>query len=104
VPGLSDLERRCAAPFSLLMMRLNALIYDIPHGTLHKAARETTDDEVAQLPRSDWRPRVMGARLASGRVLLPDAVLPESAETSAGSLTAPRFVPFYGGGMDAAAV
>jgi hypothetical protein len=71
------------------MMGLNALSHDVPYGTLHEVARETTDDEVAQLLGSHWRPRVMGAWLASGRALLPDAVLLKSLETSAGSLTAP---------------
>ena len=89
MPGLSDLERRCVAPFYLSMMGLNALSHDVPYGTLHEVARETTDDEVAQLLGSHWRPRVMGAWLASGRALLPDAVLLKSLETSAGSLTAP---------------
>jgi len=76
-------------PFYLPMMGLNALTRDVPYGTLLEVSRETTDDEVAQLLGSHWRPRVMGAWLASGRALLPDAALLKSLETSAGSLTAP---------------
>jgi hypothetical protein len=86
---LSHLERRCVEPFYLSMMGLNALSSDVPYGTLHDVSQETTDDEVAQLLGSPWRPRVMGAWLASGRALLLDAALLESLQTSAGSLTAP---------------
>jgi hypothetical protein len=89
VPGLSALERRCVVPFYLTMMRLNALSYDVPFDTLREVTRQTTDEEVAQLLGSPWRPRVMGAWLASGRTPRLEAALLKSLETSAGSLTAP---------------
>jgi hypothetical protein len=104
VPGLSDLERRCAAPSYLSMMGLNALSHDVPYGTLREVGRETTDDEVAQLLDSQWRPRVMGAWLASGRTLLPDVALLNSLETSAGSLTAPPLATVALHGLGANAV
>ncbi|WP_214109832.1 hypothetical protein [Acrocarpospora catenulata] len=59
--GLTDLERRCVSPFYLKMMGLNALRHDVLFDTLRKVARGTTDDEVAELLASHWRPRVMGA-------------------------------------------
>lgn len=65
--GPSELERRCVAPFYLKMMRLNALSNDVPVTVLREVARETTDEEVAQLLAGPWRPRVMGAWLAAGR-------------------------------------
>jgi len=71
------------------MMGLNALSHDVPFDTLCEVARGTTDDEVAMLLASDWRPRVMGAWLASGRIRRLEAALLESLETSAGALTAP---------------
>lgn len=89
VPGLSDLERRCVVPFYLKMMGLNATGRDVPLDELLKVARETTDDEVAMLLGSHWRPRVMGAWLASGRAQRLKPALLASLETSAGSLTAP---------------
>lgn len=76
-------------PFYLSMMGLNAPGHDVPYGTLREVARETTDEEVAQLLGSHWRPRVMGAWLASGRAQRLEAALLKSLETSAGSLTAP---------------
>jgi hypothetical protein len=60
-----DLERRCVLPFYLRMMGLNALSHVVPFDTLRDVARETTDDEVTRLLASEWRPRVMGAWLAS---------------------------------------
>jgi hypothetical protein len=71
------------------MMGLNALSHDVPFSTLRELARETTDDEVVQLLSSHWRPRVMGAWLASGRTQCLAAALLKSLETSSGSLTAP---------------
>lgn len=76
-------------PFYLKMMRLNALSHDVPLDALREVARTTTDDEVAMLLASHWRPRVMGAWLASGRTRRLEAELLRSLETSAGSLTAP---------------
>lgn len=86
---MTDLERRCVLPFYLKMMGLNALSHDVPFDTLRILARETTDDEVVQLLGSNWRPRVMGAWLASGRTQRLAATLLKSLETSLGSLTAP---------------
>jgi hypothetical protein len=77
------------APFYLSMMGLNALTHRVPYDTLREIARETTDEEVTRLLRSEWRPRVMGAWLAAGRAVLLEAELLKSLETSAGSLTAP---------------
>ncbi len=67
MPGLTNLEQRCVLPFYLRMMGLNVLSHDVPFNTLRELARETTDEEVVQLLSSPWRPRVMGAWLASGR-------------------------------------
>jgi hypothetical protein len=89
VPGLSDLERRCVVPFYLKMMGLNAIGRNVPFDELLNVARETTDDEVAALLSSQWRPRVMGAWLASGRAQRLKPTLLASLETSAGTLTAP---------------
>lgn len=89
VPGLSDLERRCVVPFYLKMMGLNAIGRDVPFDGLLTVARETTDDEVATLLGAHWRPRVMGAWLASGRAQRLKPALLASLETSGGSLTAP---------------
>lgn len=89
VSGLSDLERRCVVPFYLKMMGLNAAGRDVPLDELLNVARGTTDDEVAALLGSHWRPRVMGAWLASGRAQRLKPALLASLETSAGSLTAP---------------
>jgi hypothetical protein len=52
-----------------------------PFDALRAVARETTDDEVAQLLSSHWRPRVMGAWLVSGRASRLGAALLESLET-----------------------
>lgn len=101
---MSELERRCVAPFYLKMMRLNALSHDVPVTALREAAGETTDEEVAQLLAGPWRPRVMGAWLAAGRAeRLITAVL-GSLETAAGFLTAPPLatVAFHGAGSKAA--
>jgi hypothetical protein len=62
---LTDLERRCVLPFYLTMMGLNALSHDIPFDALREVARGAVDDEIADLLASGWRPRVMGAWLAS---------------------------------------
>jgi hypothetical protein len=104
VPGLTDLERRCVSPFYLTMMRLNALTHDVPFDALREVARVTTDDEVVMLLVSAWRPRVMGAWLASGRTERLEAALLKSLETSAGSLTAPPLatVALHGLGVKAA--
>lgn len=76
-------------PFYLRMMGLNALSHVVPFDTLRDVARGTTDDEVARLLASEWRPRVMGAWLASGRTRRLEAALLRSLETSRGTLTAP---------------
>jgi Family of unknown function (DUF6000) len=79
---LTDLERRCVLPFYVRMMGLNALSHVVPFDTLRNVARETTDDEVARLLASEWRPRVMGAWLACGRTRHLEAALLTSLETS----------------------
>lgn len=89
MPGLTDLERRCVLPFYLTMMGLNALNHDVPFDALREVVRETTDGEVAELLASHWRPRVMGAWLASGRTRRLEDALLKGMETSAGTLTAP---------------
>ncbi|MFI7626880.1 DUF6000 family protein [Microbispora rosea] len=101
--GLTDLEQRCVVPFYLKMMGLNALGHDVPFDSLREVARGTTDYEVAELLVSHWRPRVMGAWLASGRTQRLEAALLESLETSLGSLTAPPLatVALHGLGMKA---
>lgn len=104
VPGLTDLERRCVSPFYLRMMGLNALDHDVPFGSLREVARDTTDGEVTELLASDWRPRVMGAWLASGRARRLEAALLESLETSNGSLTAPPLAAVALHGLGAKAV
>ena len=71
------------------MMGLNALSHDIPFDVLREVARGAADQEIAELLASGWRPRVMGAWLASGRARRLEAPLLRSLETSAGSLTAP---------------
>lgn len=91
-------------PFYLTMMDLNALSNDIPFGTLREVAQETTDDEIAELLASGWRPRVMGAWLASGRARRLEAPLLKSLETSAGSLTAPPLATVALHGLGAKAV
>jgi hypothetical protein len=103
VSGLTDLERRCVKPFYLKMMGLNSLSHNVPFDTLREVARGTSDDEVAELLGSLWRPRVMGAWLAVGRTQRLDAALLESLETSQGSLTAPPLatVALYGLGAEA---
>jgi hypothetical protein len=85
------------------MMGLNALSYDIPFDTLREVAQGTTDDEIAKLLASEWRPRVMGAWLVSGRAQRLEAPLLKSLETSAGSLTAPPLatVALHGLGVKA---
>ena len=85
---MNDLERRCVLPFYLDMMGISVPA-EVPFDALREVARTTTDDEVAQLLGSHWRPRVMGAWLASGRALRLEAALLQSLETSLGSLTAP---------------
>jgi Family of unknown function (DUF6000) len=101
---LAELERRCVAPFYLKMMRLNALSYDVPVTALQEAARQTTDEKVAQLLTGPWRPRVMGAWLAVGRAERLITAVFGSLETAGGSLTAPPLatVAFYGAGSKAA--
>ena len=102
--GLTDLERRCVLPFYLTMMGLNALNHDVPFDTLREVARGTTNDEVADLLASPWRPRVMGAWLASGRARRLEAALLESLETSLGTLTAPPLATVALHGLGAKAV
>lgn len=94
---LNDLERRCVLPFYLDMMGIS-VPGEVPFDTLREVARETTDDEVAQLLGSRWRPRVMGAWLASGRASRLEAALLQSLETARGMLTAPPLatVALYG--------
>jgi hypothetical protein len=103
VSALPDLEQRCVLPFYLRMMGLNALSRDVPFDSLREVARGTTDDEVAELLASHWRPRVMGAWLAPGRTQRLEAALLESLETSLGSLTAPPLatVALHGLGVKA---
>jgi hypothetical protein len=76
-------------PFYLKMMGLNALSHQFQLSTPRDVARRTTDDEVAGLLASDWRPRVMGAWFTSGRARRLRVVPPGSLETSLESLTAP---------------
>lgn len=104
MPGLTDLERRCVLPFYLKMMGLNALTHNVPFGALLEVARATTDDEVVMLLASAWRPRVMGAWLASGRTERLEAALLKSLETSKGSLTAPPLATVTLHGLGAKAV
>jgi len=86
------------------MMRLNALSLDLPFDTLREVAQGTTDDEIAKLLASAWRPRVMGAWLASGRTQRLEAPLLKSLETSAGSLTASPLATVALHGLGAKAV
>jgi hypothetical protein len=104
VPGLTDLERRCVLPFYRRMMGLNALSDVVSFDTLRSVARETTDDEVAGLVASGWRPRVMGAWLACGRTGHLEAALLRSLETSGGTLTAPPLATVALHGLGAKAV
>jgi hypothetical protein len=101
---VTDLERRCVLPFYLKMMRLNALDHDVPLGILREVGRQTADSDVAGLLAAAWRPRVMGAWLASGRTQRLGAALLESLETSQGSLTAPPLATVALHGLGAAAV
>jgi hypothetical protein len=101
---LTDLERRCVLPFYLPMMGLNALSHAVPFDTLRDVARGTTDDEVARLLASEWRPRVMGAWLACGRASRLEAALLKSLETSWGTLTAPPLAIVALHGLGAKAV
>ena len=89
MPGLSELERRCVAPFYLQMMGLNAMSQDAPVAAVREAGRTTADEQVAELLAGHWRARVMGAWLAAGRTERLATALLASLETSAGSLTAP---------------
>ena len=91
-------------PFYLKMMGLNALSHVIPFDTLRDVARGTTDEEVAALLASQWRPRVMGAWLASGRTRRLEAALLRSLETSWGTLTAPPLAAVALHGLGAKAV
>ena len=104
MPGLTDLERRCVLPFYLKMMGLNAVSHVVPFDTLREVAQGTSDDEVAVLLASEWRPRVMGAWLASGRTQRLEAALLKSLETSAGVLTAPPLATVALHGLGARAV
>lgn len=101
---LSALEQRCVAPFYLKMMGLNALRHDGLLSAVREVARETTDSEVAELLALHWRPRVMGAWLASGRARRVEAALLESLETSHGTLTAPVLATVALHGLGKAAV
>ncbi|GAA1280601.1 hypothetical protein Psi02_67320 [Planotetraspora silvatica] len=91
-------------PFYLAMMGLNAVRHGVPFDALREVARGTTDDEVAELLASHWRPRVMGAWLASGRTQRLEAALLESLETSLGTLTAPPLATVALHGLGAKAV
>jgi len=104
VADWSALEQRCVAPFYLKMMRLNALHHDGLLSAVREVARETTDSEVAELLALHWRPRVMGAWLASGRASRVEAALLESMETSHGTLTAPVLATVALHGLGKAAV
>ena len=66
------------------MMGLNALSHNIPFDALREVAQGAADDEIGKLLGSSWRPRVMGAWLASGRTRRLEAPLLRSLETSAG--------------------
>jgi hypothetical protein len=103
VPGLPDVEDRCVTPFYLEMMSLNALNGPVPVAALRAAGQSTTDEEVAELLAGPWRPRVMGAWLAAGRMPRMKAAVFRSLETAAGSLTAPPLatVALYGAGPEA---
>jgi hypothetical protein len=101
---LTDLERRCVLPFYLTMMGLNALSHDIPFDSLREVAQGTTDNEIAKLLDLGWRPRVMGAWLASGRTRRLESPLLKSLEISAGSLTAPPLATVALHGLGAKAV
>ena len=100
---MTDPERRCVLPFYLKMMGLNALTHNIPFDALREVAQGAADDEIGKLLGSSWRPRVMGAWLASGRTRRLEAPLLRSLETSAGTLTAPPLatVALYGLGVKA---
>jgi hypothetical protein len=92
---LTDLERRCVLPFYLTMMRLNALSHDVPFGALREVAQGTTDDEIARLLTLGWRPRVMGAWLASGRAQRLEAPLLKSGPSKlAGNLLSDGYGSF----------
>jgi hypothetical protein len=86
------------------MMGLNAAYRDVPFDALLDAARETTDDEVVTLLRSQWRPRVMGAWLACGRARRLQPELLASLETAAGTLTAPALATVALDGLGETAV
>ena len=101
---MSALEQRCVAPFYRKMMGLNALRHDGLLSAVREVARETTDGEVAELLALHWRPRVMGAWLASGRARRVEAALLESLETSQGALTAPPLATVALHGLGKAAV
>ncbi|HSU34889.1 MAG TPA: hypothetical protein VLJ88_04440 [Propionibacteriaceae bacterium] len=77
-------------PFYLKMMGLNAVHYPVPYTVIAEVSQQTSDEEVMQLLRGSWRPRVMGAWLSAGREdpLLVKTLL-WSLTTSLGSLTAP---------------
>jgi len=51
-------------PFYQKMMGLNVLSHEVPFDTLREVVQGTSDDEVAWLLASSWRPRVIGAWLA----------------------------------------
>jgi hypothetical protein len=104
VPGLTDLEERCVVPFYLKMMGLNALTHDTAIGMVREVAHSTTDHEVTMLLASAWRPRVMGAWLASGRTERIEAALLKSLQTSAGLLTTPPLAAVALHGLGARAV
>ncbi len=101
--GLSDLEERCVRPFYLTMMGLNALSHVVPYDALSEVGRRTSDEEVARLLRSEWRPRVMGAWFAAGRTTRLASELLRSLETSAGTLTAPPLAAVAVHGLGSAA-
>lgn len=108
VNTLADLERRYVEPFYLGMMGLNAANphsrHEVQYETLRELGRQIADDDVARLLATSWRPRVMGAWLATGRARRLETVLLRSLETSGGTLTAPPLAVVALHGLGATAI
>lgn len=91
VEAPSSVVSRCAAPYYLKMMGLNAV--DVSSDLLREIAamaRTTTEEETISLLRAEWRPCVMGAWIATTKRGndVADAVS-MALMRSLGSLTAP---------------